>query len=52
MQNKAGANDLPWWFDLYHIAWALSFVAVYYVFGGWTVMIIMFVTAVLFGWLA
>ncbi len=34
-QNKAGVTDrdLPWWFELYHTAWIISFFAVWYCFG-------------------
>jgi hypothetical protein len=34
-QKQAGANnrDLPWWFEIYHIAWVLSFLAIWYFFG-------------------
>lgn len=35
-QSKAGVTDrdLPWWFDLYHIAWTLFFPVMWYFFGG------------------
>ena len=34
-QKPAGATDrdLPWWFELYHIAWLISFPAIWYFFG-------------------
>lgn len=34
-QKAAGVidQDLPWWFHLYHIAWIISFPAVWYLFG-------------------
>jgi hypothetical protein len=34
-QSKAGVTDrdLPWWFDLYHIAWMLFFPVMWYFFG-------------------
>ncbi len=34
-QKPAGATDkdLPWWFEIYHAAWLVSFIAVWYFFG-------------------
>jgi hypothetical protein len=43
--NKAGAikRDLPWWFELYHIAWMLFFPVMWYFFGVTVALITFFV---------
>jgi len=50
-QRPAGANnrDLPWWFDIYHTAWFLSFFAVWYIFGFAPLVIYTLVVAIYFG---
>ena len=49
-QNKAGVTnqDLPWWFNLYHTAWALSFIAVWYYFGFISFIGYLLIVAILF----
>jgi hypothetical protein len=41
--NKAGATDLPWCFELYHIAWFVFFPAMWYFFGITIAIIIFFI---------
>ena len=49
-QNKAGATerDLPWWFEIYHIAWLLSFIALWYFFDTAGLILYIIVVACLF----
>jgi hypothetical protein len=49
-QRPAGANDrdLPWWFDLYHTAWIITFLAVWYYFGTFVMLAYIGIVAVYF----
>ena len=50
-QNKAGATerDLPWWFEIYHIAWILIFPAVWYFLGTWAFICLLVLAAAFYG---
>jgi hypothetical protein len=52
--NKAGVTDrdLPWWFEIYHIAWIVFFPAIWYFFGGAVCVAVLAVIAALFVMLA
>jgi hypothetical protein len=49
-QRLAGVTDkdLPWWFELYHTAWALAFLAVWYFFGFYGVLLFLLVAGSVF----
>jgi hypothetical protein len=52
MQSKAGATNLNWKFELYHIAWAILFAAIWYSFGFAIFFILFVLVAALFVWKA
>jgi hypothetical protein len=49
-QNKAGATnrDLPWWFELYHMAWILFFPTMWYFFGFAIALVIFFIVGAVY----
>jgi hypothetical protein len=52
MQNKAGATDLNWKFELYHITWTTLFAAIWYSLGFIPFLILFVVVAGFFVWKA
>jgi hypothetical protein len=53
-QKPAGATDrdLPWWFEIYHIAWILFFPVMWYFFGAYVFFPILFIVAFICIWQA
>jgi hypothetical protein len=54
MLNKAGATDrdLPWWFEIYHLAWFLFFALTFYVLGPLIALLIFIAIAAICVWIA